>query len=52
MQSFMKLVHEIAEESEENVPDSEMRLTLAKSGYLVGGNIPTLRDVYLKKRCI
>lgn len=31
-----------------NVPDTEVRLELVKSSYLIEGYIPTIRDVYLE----
>lgn len=36
MQSFMVLLHEIAEEREANIPDSEVWLSFLKSGYMLG----------------
>lgn len=48
----MKLVHEITEEGEENIPDSEMQLAFVKFGYMLALYIPPLRDVDLEKRCM
>lgn len=52
MQSFMVLVHEIAVECEANVLDSELWLAFLRSGYLLGGYIPRLRDADLEKGSI
>lgn len=52
MQSSKALVHEIGKEGKAKIPDSEVRLTFLKSGYILRGYIPTLRDAELEKRCI
>lgn len=44
MQSSMSLMHEL-EEGETNFPDSFVRLKFVKSGYILGGNIPTLKSM-------
>lgn len=51
-QSSTALVPEITEQGEANVPDSEERLVYVKTVYMMGGYIPTLRDVRSEKRCI
>lgn len=50
MQSFIALVHAIAEKGEANFLDSEVLLAFAKSGYMLSGYILTFRDLDLKKK--
>lgn len=52
VRSFMVHVHEIAEEGEENVPDSKVQLAFLNFGYILDGFIATLRDVDFKERCV
>lgn len=49
MQSLIAPVYKIANENEENVADSVVRVAFMKLGYLVGVYIPTLRDKNLEK---
>lgn len=48
----MALVHEMAEEGEASVSNSEEQLSFLKSGYVLGGYIPTLRYVDLENGLI
>lgn len=45
MQSFIRLVYEIAKADEVNIPDSEMQLILVKLRYMLGRYIPVSRDI-------
>lgn len=49
MQSFIALLHEIAEESITNVPDNKVHLAFLKSENMSGGHILTFRNVNLEK---
>lgn len=45
MKTYCALVREIDSERGRNVTDAQIRLVFVKSGYLLGGRVPTLKDV-------
>lgn len=47
--SFMALLLEVVEERKVNVPDNEIWLIFVKYGYILSGDIPTLRAVNFEK---
>lgn len=49
---FLVVLSNVPERYVINIPDREFQITFAKSGYLTGGDIPTIRKIDLENRFI